>query len=412
MLRPDPQLNHMRVLIMARLFIGTFFLFYAQFVFHVERIVFYGIIAAISLASAFYLLWLVSGIYLRGLALTQIFCDLLLESVIVYYTGGADSVFAPIYVLSILSAGFLLSPRASFYIATAGSVCFVAVVLAVYFHWMFSALPFPDPEFGGRQDSIYLFYASYVRITVFFLVAVLTYFFSRMIQKLEDKMKTQERLVFLGEVVSNIAHEIRNPLASISGSVELLAKQLHSNLSEKQQKLMTAVVDESERIKRIFSGLLDYSRVPALELEPVSVADFLDKIILLIQHQTDFSPRIRVNCRYEGKHFKMKADPEYVKQALMNVMVNGCQAMPEGGELTIDALRIRNEIRISISDTGEGMDRKVLKNLFIPFKTTKNGGTGLGLAQTYRIINQHGGRVTVQSQKGQGTRFDIYLPAA
>lgn len=409
--RSDPQLNHLRVLIMARLFIGTFFLFYAQFVFHVERIVFYGIIAAISLLSAFYLLWLVSGVYRRGLALTQIFCDLLLESAIVYYTGGADSLFAPIYILSILSAGFLLSPWASFYIATAASVCFIAVVLSVYFHLVFSPLPFPDPEFGGRQDLIYLFYASYVRITVFFLVAILTYYFSRMIQKLEDKMKTQERLVFLGEVASNIAHEIRNPLASISGSVELLGNQLRAHLSEKQQKLMTAVVDESERIKRIFNGLLDYSRIPVLELERISVEDLLEKIVLLVGHQDGFNPRIQLNCRYQGKRFKIKADPEYMKEAVMNVISNALQAMPGGGELTIDALRIRNEIRISIIDTGEGMDRKALKNLFIPFKTTKTGGTGLGLAQTYRIINEHGGRITVQSRRGRGTRFDLYLPA-
>ena len=408
--RPDPKLNRLRILIMARLFIGTFFLFYAQFVFHVERIIFYGIIAAISLLSAFYLLWLISGIYLRGLALTQIFCDLILESVIVYYTGGADSLFAPIYILSILSAGFLLSPGTSFYVAVASSICFVAVVLPGHFHWSFPLLLPPDPEFNGRQDPIYLFYSSYVRITIFFLVAILTYYFSRMIQKLEDKMKTQERLVFLGEVASNIAHEIRNPLASISGSVELLAKQLRTDLSEKQQKLMTAVVDESERIKHIFNGLLDYSRVPVLELEGISTEHFLDQIVLLIQHQDGFNSRIKINRRYLGKRFKMKADPEYVKQAVMNVISNAFQAMPQGGELTIDALRIRDEIRISILDTGEGMDRKALKNLFVPFKTTKMGGTGLGLAQTYRIITQHGGRITVESAKGRGTRFDLYLP--
>ena len=96
----------------------------------------------------------------------------------------------------------------------------------------------------------------------------------------------------------------------------------------------------------------------------------------------------------------------------MNVILNACQAMPRGGELTLDALRLRDEIRISILDTGEGMDGKMLKNLFTPFRTTKTGGTGLGLAQTYRIVNQHGGRITVMSKKSCGTRFDLYLPAA
>ncbi|MBI4372573.1 MAG: hypothetical protein HY585_02450, partial [Candidatus Omnitrophica bacterium] len=207
--------QRIRVLIFARLFIATVFLFYAQFVFPTERILFYSIIAACCGLSIIYVLWLISAKHLTALAWFQIVCDLLLESALVAYTGGADSLFATIYVLSILSAGPVLSPAAGFFVAAGSSICFIGAVI------LYNSGGITVAEPAGRRDLIYLFYASYVRITVFFLVAILTYYFSRMIQKLEDRVKTQERLVFLGEVISSIAHEIRNPLASISGSVEL-----------------------------------------------------------------------------------------------------------------------------------------------------------------------------------------------
>ena len=297
MLPVNVLVNRLRVLIFARLFIAAFFLFYAQRVFPTDALVFYSVIVATTLLSAFHVLWLSVGQGLRILAWFQIVCDLILESALVYYTGSADSLFASIYILTILSAGLIIAPAASFYVAAGSSVSFL---LAVFLE------PPVSVSFSGlwqeaRRDVVYLFYASYVRITVFFLVAVLTYFFSQRIRKLEDKMKSQERLVFLGEVVSTIAHEIRNPLASISGSVELIQKQLDEKLNEKQRKMMNAVVDESERIKGIFSGLLDYARLPELHLEEIKITSFLDDVFLLMSHQHSFNSKVKVDALYKSR---------------------------------------------------------------------------------------------------------------
>ena len=303
------QAKRLRTLVIARLFIGASLLFYAQYVFPIERVVFYAIIALISILSVFYVAWLLAGKYLRPLAYVQICCDLVLESLLIYYTGGVDSLFAAIYVLSILSAGLILSPESSFYVAAGSMFCFVGAALLVYFRYRLLPIPFPNPAFGTNRESIYLFYASYFSITLFFLVAFLTYYFSQMIQQLESKVRIQERLVFLGEVTSSIAHEIRNPLTSISGSVELISKQLDSKLTDKQRRLMDAVVDESSRINRIFQGLLDYGRMPELHYEKVSIEPFLDQIFLLMHQQEGFNPHVEIRARYRGKRVKMSADP-------------------------------------------------------------------------------------------------------
>lgn len=404
------QINRIRILIMARLFIAAFLLFYAQFVFHIERYVFYAIIAIVSLLSAGYVAWVIWGRLLKVLVYFQIVCDLILESILVYYTGGTDSLFVTVYALSILSASSIISPNASFFIAGGSSLFFVGAILAGYHGWIPKGLPLPDGEFSVRRDPIYLFYASYVQITVFFVVAILAYYFSRVIKRLEAKIKTQERLVFLGEVTSSIAHEIRNPLASISGSVELLARQLQEKLNEKQSNLMNAVVDESERIKRIFNGLLDYARFPELKIEDVDLEQFLDQVLMLMTHQHDFSTKVSLHPLYKNKKIHLKIDPEYMKQVFMNIITNAYQAMPDGGSLTIDVNTKHNEAMISIEDTGVGMDKQVLNLVFVPFKTTKTNGAGLGMAQASKIINQHDGRILIHSKPKKGTRVEIIIP--
>jgi two-component system sensor histidine kinase PilS (NtrC family) len=396
-------MSRLRILIIARLFIAAFFLFYAQHVFSIEDLVFYLVIVVTTLLSAGYVFWLSVGYGLKILAWFQILCDLILESILVYYTGGADSLFAAIYVLTILSAGLIVSPAASFFVAAGSSVSFL---LAVFME--------PSGSLSGseevRRDLVYLFYASYVRITVFFLVAVLTYFFSQRIRTLEDQMKTQKRLVFLGEVVSTIAHEIRNPLASISGSIELIHKQIEEKLSEKQKKMMNIVIDESERIKNIFSGLLDYSRVPELSLEEVKMAPFLNEIFLLMSHQPSFNGKVKVDTRFGNKDVKVRVDPEQMKQVFTNLISNAYEAMPEGGRLKVNLKAGPGYVSILFEDNGVGMDRKTLNSLFLPFKTAKLNGTGLGLAQAHKIVTQHGGRLVIRSKKGKGTKAEVILP--
>ncbi len=404
--------KQLRVLIISRLLIGACLLFYAQFIFPVEGIVFYSIIALISILSVFYVLWILTGKKLVALAWIQISCDLMLESLLIYYTGGVDSLFAVIYVLSILSAGLIISPIASFITAGGSAICFIAAVILVHHRWFPSVkILLPRPVFNEEHESVYLFYASYVQITVFFLVAILTYYFSRMIQCLEQKMKIQERLVFLGEVTSNIAHEIRNPLASISTAVELISKQLSDQVNVNQRKLMTAIIDESLRINRIFNGILNFARMPEIQIDEFGLESFLDEVLLLLEHHEAFNSNVRIERLYKGKDIKIKADSEQIKEACLNILTNAYEAMMSGGTLTIDYKVDGGDIAILILDTGNGIDSKMMAELFTPFKTTKMNGTGLGMAQANKIIHQHGGRIDVKTKQGKGTRVSLILPA-
>lgn len=404
-------MHRLRVLIIARLLIGACLLFYAQFVFPIEEIVFYSIIGLISVLSIVYVFWLISGFRLVQLAWIQIASDLILESILIYYTGGVDSLFGSVYVLSILSAGLVLSPGSSFYVAAGSSLYFIATVILVQRRWCPSFMTLiAKPNFPQLRESIYLFYASYVQVTVFFLVAILTYYFSRIIQRLEHKIKAQERLVYLGEVASNIAHEIRNPLVSISTATEVLAKQLHEQLNEKQKQLMNAVVDESLRISRIFNGILNFARISKFEFEEIDLESFLDEVLLLFQHHEAFNPKVQMRSLYKGKRVKIKADPEQIKEACMNLITNAYEAMPEGGVITLDCQKNR-DVKIIITDSGKGVDPKILSQPFIPFQTTKINGTGLGLAQANKIVCQHGGRIEIKNVTGnKGAQVCISLP--
>ena len=173
---------------------------------------------------------------------------------------------------------------------------------------------------------------------------------------------------------------------------------------------MSAVVDESERLNRIFNGLLDYSRPPRLHLEKVSLKPFLDDVLMLMRHQDSYHSGIQMEALYQDKETEVMIDPEYMKQVLMNVMNNAFQAMSAGGVVKTDFHTNRLSVIVSVEDTGGGIDKKVLNSIFVPFKTTKSKGTGLGLAHAYKIVSQHGGQIVIETKKGKGTRIEVHIP--
>ncbi len=401
--------ERVRVFIILRLFIVTFLLFLAHYFFRIEGVFFYCIIAFVCFLSLIYLIWLVYGKYLKLLTWTQIFFDILLETALIHYTGSVDSLFAPIYVLSILSAGTLIAPWTSFVIAGIASALFSGVVVLNYFQVFPGFFPMMNSAHTIEHDSLYLFYATYVRITIFFVVAVLTNHLTRMIERLEEKIRIQERLAFLGDITSAIAHEIRNPLAAISGSIEVLSEDLKSLIDDKNQKLMTAVVEESDRLKRIFSRILDYSRLGELKLERQSLNQLLDGVLFLFEQSKEFDSKVTVIKKYQNQRMDADVDSEQMIDVFSNIVRNAMEAMPEGGQLVVEIERLTDEIQILFSDTGQGIKKEVLKNLFLPFKTTKKTGTGLGLAQAQKIVALHGGSIQIKSKAGAGTQVYIRL---
>ncbi len=245
---------------------------------------------------------------------------------------------------------------------------------------------------------------------------------------MEEELLRRERLSGLGEFAAGLAHEIRNPLAAISGSVQVLGQEnLGQGKSGESDRLMAIVVKEADRLSALIENFLKFARPMPLEHENVRIAPLIDDLFLLSAAARDEGI---VCVNQVTADLEAWADAAQLRQVFWNLMRNSCQAMPEGGKVLISAcvskepvadnrsLEERDEkpdremVEICFSDTGEGIPEEQLERIFDPFYTTQPGGTGLGLAMVHRMIDSMEGTLKVKSQVGEGTEIRIVLPQA
>ncbi len=230
------------------------------------------------------------------------------------------------------------------------------------------------------------------------------------IKQMEQRMRRADRLAAVGRLSANMAHEIRNPLASISGAVEALARDLPPDHTRSQ--LVEIVLRESARLNQIVGDFLEYARPAPMAPIEINMAEILDEVLLLIEHRT-LPANLKVAREY-GDALPTRADPQRLRQAVWNLCLNAVQAMPDGGELRVGARPLRERggrLQISITDTGQGIADGDLPHIFEPFFSTKPEGSGIGLALVYRVVEEHGGSIEVRSRVGEGTTFILTLPA-
>lgn len=237
---------------------------------------------------------------------------------------------------------------------------------------------------------------------------------------MEEERQRLDRLALLGEMTAVIAHELRNPLASISSGIQYLLQQ--TSLNDPSREPLNLIFKESGRLNQLLEDILEMSRTPRIKLTEHSVTDILDDVLTRLQ-ATAALHQVRIICDYDSNTPTIRCDPLRIDQAVSNLLINAIQAMPEGGTLTIrtwgetGAVNGSNgarhyELIVEIRDTGPGIPASIMPRLFSPFFTTKDSGTGLGLTITQRIISEHGGEVTVRSAEGQGATFMIRLPVS
>ena len=229
-------------------------------------------------------------------------------------------------------------------------------------------------------------------------------------KKLEGEVRLKEKLAAVGELAAAIAHEIRNPLASISGSVQVLSASAPPGSSER--RLMEIVVQESHRLSSILEDFLKYVRPREQAVETIDAAAALRDVVTLLTHSDELSPRHRVTLRLEPESVLLRADPGQLRQVIWNLIRNAVAAMPSGGTLALEARASDVAWSVTVADEGKGMSREEQDRLFTPFAHTVPGGTGLGLAIVYRIVEEHGGRIGVKSAPGEGTEITLSLPLA
>ena len=233
-----------------------------------------------------------------------------------------------------------------------------------------------------------------------------------LIKQMEERMRQADRLATVGRLSANMAHEIRNPLASISGAVEALAKELPPD--ESRNRLVEIVLRESGRLNALVGDFLEYARPAPLATLEVDMAQLLDEVLLLIEHR-ELPPTLKI-IREFGLTLSARVDPQQMRQAIWNLCLNAVQATPDaGGEIRVGGCLVPGDVaplQIWIADTGQGISHEDLPHIFEPFYSTKPEGSGLGLALVYRVMQDHGGQVEVKTRMGEGTTFTLTLPAA
>lgn len=236
------------------------------------------------------------------------------------------------------------------------------------------------------------------------------------IRDLEEEMQRKQWLASLGEMSAGMAHEIRNPLGALAGAMQMLRKDLLAD--ETSQRLMDIAIREATRLDAIITEFLQYARPPALSLAEYDLNKVLAETLDLVQHEARNRRGISIRAVPCAEMLRAQIDQDQMKQVFWNLAVNAFDAMPTGGELTITTGSRKVDIpghkadviEVSFQDSGEGIPRKNLDKIFLPFFTTKQRGSGLGLAAVHRIVDHHGGWIKVESQEGQGTTFGVCLP--
>lgn len=228
------------------------------------------------------------------------------------------------------------------------------------------------------------------------------------LRKLENRVHQSEKMAGIGQLAAGIAHEIRNPLASISGSVEML--QGGSARSDDEKKLMGIVIKEIDRLNKLITEFLDFARPQDVRLMELDLSQLIKGTIEEVQFipaakdvifDIDISPQLKI----QGHRDKLK-------QAFLNIFINAVQALDtkEIKRISVTAKKANDSVVVTVEDTGCGIDDKIIKKIFEPFLTTKSKGTGLGLAVVHSILNAHKATVDVKSVKGEGTTFVVSFP--
>ena len=232
------------------------------------------------------------------------------------------------------------------------------------------------------------------------------------LNKRSDQLVQSEKMASLGTLTSGVAHELNNPLNNISTSIQILLEELEDADLEYKKRLLTETEGQIQRARDIVRALLEFSRERSFSLHQVYFKDLVDNTLKLIKGEVPTHVQLTVEVPDE---IQGEMDPRRIEQVLINFILNGIQAMEDGGVLSIRACRESNEddFYFEVSDTGKGIPPQDLGKIFDPFFTTKDvgKGSGLGLSVSHGIIEQHGGRIEVKSEVGKGTTFTVFLPS-
>jgi two-component system sensor histidine kinase PilS (NtrC family) len=505
--------------VFVTLLLGSAYLLRIDYFYAHPRSISYYIIVLYSLTIIYsLLLGRVRNLFL--FAYVQLVCDVLSEIVLIYITGGVESMFSFVLILTVMSSSIVLNKKAGYVMASLSSILY-GTLLDIQFY---NLLPIPHEFVVLEKEFLYSIFVHILSLYVTaFLSGYLSYRLEQTVEKLEEKdsdlrdltyfnvrvieslpsglfttdtngnvmifnraaakiterprddiiggkidaalpfltfpfregrfeglletegkpskiigitisvlqdlsgqktgyigvfqdltqlktleaeIKQKEKWAAIGELSANIAHEIRNPLASMRGSIEMLMEDKVPG--KHREKLMEIALKEMERVNAIITDFLTYSSPRPLQLQEVDVHLLLNETLSLLRNRVQESGNIKITREFDGP-LLLFADQQKIRQVFWNLGLNSIESMAKGGELSVSTRDSGGTVHIFFTDTGPGINPASIDKIFYPFYTTKDRGTGLGLSIAYRIIEEHNGKLRAHSVPGIKTTFEIIL---
>ncbi|WP_081864926.1 sensor histidine kinase [Chondromyces apiculatus] len=378
---------------------------------------FSSLVALTTVAAAYG----VAGIYaaflrirraLPSIARAQLVTDQITWTAIAYITGGATSGATSLYGLTCLTGAILLGLRGAAVAGAAGAAAYAAMCAAFVLRWI--PVP-PDQPFDAYEtQGSDLLYPLFVNVMAIVVVTLLAAYLAERLRTTGGRLvqataraEQAERLAALGRLAAGLAHEIRNPLGAIAGSIELL--RTGGTLAQEDQQLCEIIERETKRLNELVSDMLELSRPRVPAMEPMDLAATIREVVVLASHSGRGGD---VDVRYEGPATAVVvADPGQLRQVVWNLVRNAVQASSAGMAVVVGLAREEGQgYALEVRDQGRGIAREARDRLFDAFFTTRSHGIGIGLAVVKRILDDHGFSVSVDSVEGQGTTFRVLLP--
>ncbi|PID73244.1 MAG: two-component sensor histidine kinase [Desulfobacterales bacterium] len=347
----------------------------------------------------------------------QIAVDTFAVTLVIFLTGSFVSFFGFLYLVVIIYASMILSRGGSIIMAALCSIQYGILVDLEYYGMLH-----PYGMEGLRSVSDYpwhiVIYKILSIIVSCFAVAFLSGFLSSQIQKtrrdlkhMEAHVRRVERMAAIGEMAAGLAHEIKNPLASLRGAVQFLQEEMQCG--GEQKDLMDIVLREADRLNSLVADFLMFARPPAGRAELVDPADIVTDTLTVFQRSDRCESQVEITTDIQSG-ICVKLDPNHLRQILWNLLLNAVEAFPmtdEGKRVHIRVARDReNRAVIAVHDSGSGIAPEKLPLIFDPFLTTKAGGTGLGLSIVHRLVEHYSGFIEVDSDPGNGSVFTVHFP--
>ena len=346
----------------------------------------------------------------------QIGLDTVFVTFTIMVTGSFSSPFAILYLLVIISASMLLFRQGSLVMA---SLCSIQYGILVNFEYYRLFIPYGMEGSSVATDYPWSFvlYKVLMIIVGCFAVAFLSSFLTeqnrktrRQLAAMENHVKRVEKMATVGEMAAGLAHEIKNPLAALKGSIQLLREE--ADYDPIRDRLMQIIVREADRLSSLVSSFLLFARPPVGRAQKIDLRQAMMETVELFEKDSSAWERITVEKSIPSDLW-IEMDPQHLRQVLWNLLVNAGEAIEGSGRIIVDVSHERNRrIQIRITDNGCGMQPDDIKSIFDPFFTTKPTGTGLGLSIVHRILETYDSFLDVESRPGMGSTFTLNLRQA